>query len=525
MTAWEAVSAEFSRIINGNNDAIFYTQLQRARSEAITFAGYYDIPPMKSQVDIGDFIRKFQSLCIPGPDNGELDNLLNAALVAYDNMFITRRNGYGTPAAATGMHMTWPTKRDYKNTAILWDVTLLNQDHPHFTKDAPQFSAFLIQFLASSTPYDQTSMVCDCSQADIPSAQREGQLLVNPSISVDGNTSVTLTSKVVEQTDFVLIEYALDFTELFFGDDGTTGGNNRHSRLLQSINKFKHHRHKLLSPDKDKIVQSHQDHSRFESHRRKKLINNQKPQGRRRASEVNRQDYFLLYGGDISPIYGCADFRAEWDQNFRILADGSQSLFETVYAIDDGDGAGSIPVLYFSDSLPVELQDPFLFYTLTIEDAVAAGASRGYLSYFIGPGEPFTQNFILFTESPNGLSETPPSAGGYIMPIVYVEGVIAGETISYILGGFANVFSGWNINHSMTIGLATRSLLVNQLPSVDSSLIDVMAVDFDVEPFVEDFYAFVIGDTTGQSSAIRVLVTKGVLLAMSASWLLRCIFY
>jgi len=119
-------------------------------------------------------------------------------------------------------------------------------------------------------------------------------------------------------------------------------------------------------------------------------------------------------------------YSGKWDRTFCFL--GDETSFEPVYASDFGNGYRSIPVIYYS----YKIEKAQIEIGMTIEEAMVLNGSMGYISFSARAGEEISASGLAlytYTEG-NTVSETPRSAGGSIVPIVFAEAVIADQVIT-----------------------------------------------------------------------------------------------
>lgn len=174
--AWEALSTELLALLEAQNDQEFYSALSRARAETLAFT---TIDGEKSAVDVGLFLQNLALICSIDPDQ-PLFQLLNETMVTYDSQFVIRGTGNGT-APATGMHVFWPTKSQYKKIEAWYEQQLFWT--PYYNDDAPMWTKFLATYVNSTTPAEtEGASVCLTSLTSSLEPTYEGQLLLNPSL-------------------------------------------------------------------------------------------------------------------------------------------------------------------------------------------------------------------------------------------------------------------------------------------------------------------------------------------------------
>lgn len=118
-------------------------------------------------------------------------------------------------------------------------------------------------------------------------------------------------------------------------------------------------------------------------------LSNKNPSGGRRSRRAARghrnrhrraqdEDYFIIYGGDVSVRYAGADIAATYDRSYHFL-EYLESV-EPLYVYDDGGGAKSIPVCYFPPSTPITADQ--IPIGITVDEATEnLGCLEGYLTF------------------------------------------------------------------------------------------------------------------------------------------------
>lgn len=455
---WETLCAELNRL--QKVDANLNAHIHRARAEAVAYKGSGDnsgqTPDEKASVDIGSFLKTFQTHCRPAVGS-VLETAILEAMTAHSDMFITRRTGQGT-ATGTGMAILWPLRAKY-NTDFF---TFLFGNINYATASAPNFQTFLKELLTGTTP-TTVGNACEVSVQSSKIPTNPGQLLLEPSVSVSsGNrrlaSQVTAETEVVLSTDYVQIVYGINFDE----------SSNRMRRLRQVAQ----------TNGESALDLSMDDTWRGPAY-------NAKNRRLSRPRRTQEDDFLILFGGDVLGTYSGPTYSATWDRRFYLIENTATGALEDVYVFDDGQGAKTIPVLYFP---PTTSAASLAALPDTIAEARAQlNAKNAFLSFSVGTDGVPLNNLILFSES--GLdnqtySETPTSAGGFIAPIVYVEAVFDGKAVDVLVGGFNSTVLPWTVENTIKMTTITDQEYSELFDVIDDPvgpvLIDVSAFDFDI---------------------------------------------
>jgi hypothetical protein len=433
----------------------------------------------------------------------------------YDDMFVVTGNGIGTQEG-TGMHITWPIRREYIDYQDFYDEVLFDTSLPYATTDAMAWLAFLKKWYASSTPPAGGSSVCTLgvTSSVVP---EPGQLLLNPSISGIFNGGHKIATEIAREADSVFVEYGIDLTSLF-----------------EERRRLGHLRESVLA-NKEYFRRS-SNSNRPKRHRRAEGSRVSRRQ--RRLQDEDDLDYLLLFGGDIHGKYDQSKFNARWDRNFFLFKDANGNL-ETVYAFDNGGGAKEIPVLYFPSSSPIKSEE--IPFGISQEDAVAdLGVEYGFLSFsLVNAQDGIVPNGVsLYTFNGNTYSETPRSSGGQIVPVVYVEGTIGGVELSVLVGGFSATVMDWSETNTIDIYIATADKYLESFAS-DFLVVDLLAHDDDAllnpEEAGTDFYSFLLDkdgnvvtvdvDKDGKDDAASGAFSGCPIFALHALLAFACLLY
>jgi hypothetical protein len=254
---------------------------------------------------------------------------------------------------------------------------------------------FLKVWYMTVTPPEGDISVCTLGVA-ASEVLAVGQILLNPSVSglVDGGHKIV--TKIVRQVDWVFVEYGIDITPLL----------EERRRLHHLQGKLVAHKSSLNRPKR---------HRRGEA-----------SPVRQKKRRLQDNDYLVLFGGDVAGDYNQSNFSAFGDHNFYWLEDASGNL-DAIYGFDNGSGVKEIPVMYFPSSNPITPEGvPF---GISEEDAVAdLGGEFGFLSFSKESAQ-----------DGNTYSKIPRSAGGQIVPVIYVEGFIGDTFLDVLVGDGARL--------------------------------------------------------------------------------------
>jgi hypothetical protein len=445
VVAWENLFIEIlDKLYAG--DASLYSFLSRARASSVAYEGLVDTvgTANPSSVDIGSFLTELQVQCNPTAQLG-LD--LKATREAYADMIIAEGIGVGT-SPGTGMHITWPHKAEYANNPDLWNQVLF--ENPDFmTNILPNFRAFLQWFLSSSPPNNhaqQAPSLCSKSVVSTIIADDPNALILNATAYENTTTDYfTINAEISSNVTQMWVEYGID--------------------LSTPLRPFL--REKGYTPRDD--------------------------------------EFLFLLGGDVVGEYNGSNFKAAWDQNFYFLNvtstnssssstnssnSSSQSEgFEALYVYDEGDGSKKVPVMYFPDRQREELARLGLLDYLFFDQAFweRNGARFSFLKFSVDEANGrINDNLNLFiSDEVNGFAEHPRELGGLIVPLIYVNAFIQGQSISILPGGFNQTIIEWRSTLSYNIIATEADRVFNVVPSTDAVIVNVYAFNHgepDAEP-------------------------------------------
>lgn len=451
LAAWETFSAELSKRIDAQ-DEFLLPNLSRARQIAISFEAYSDDKEQTSALDIGSFLATFESLCQP-EDGSDLKAARDATVTAYYAMQVASGVGPGTQEA-TGVHIMWPTRRFYDLYRPWYDENLFN-DSQFATQSAPKWLTFLQNYYnASPSLFSSSKSVCVGNPTSLTAPTREGQLLLTPSAKQDGIAILT-QSEVTRSTDEVFVEFGLDLTP----------GIGIGRRDLYEV-----------APKENAGLESQIV--------REKLNSRFGRVHQRRRRLADEDDYLILFGGTVTGSYDESNFAAAWDGNFFIIGDSANNS-EPVYASQNGGGSKDIPVFYYPNDISVSSAD-FPRGT-TVDEAIALGGVFGYLTIaYDGTTGLITDSATLYTETRETFSETPRSAGGKIVPILFTEGSINGADAPIYVGGFFGTVVDWTEENSITFTVQGWKTTLEERAQLGLETVVVTMLAIDNEKFDAD---------------------------------------
>lgn len=431
-----------------DGDTPAHTYMSRARSNAVAFEGIVDAVGTKfpSAVDIGSVLTNFKEMCNPG---GNLGIYLDNTRAAYSNMYETVKMGQGT-APGTGMHVTWPTNNDYKTNGVWQQVLFGTADYK--THIAPNWNAFLEWFLNNGAPSGVGgNTVCgkgiETSAATAATAVTEPALLYNVDVAINPS-QVKVSAEMDPAVDQVLVEYSVDLT----------------------------------TPLKELMVE--------------------------RGYPPELDDYLFLLGGDVHGNYDGSKFDATWNRDFYFLDVFGRSTYEALYVFDQGNGAKSIPCLYFEESareavtVRKEIQWlEYLFYNETKFREL--GATYCFMTFSVnGMSGEVDNNLILFVSGGenNVFAEKRREDKGFIYPMVYVDAVAAGHKLNTLPGGFNQTHIDWDASLDYKVIATKASTIFDVILSTDAVVTNVYGFDFETNapiPKEAHFFDIIRPDKSG----------------------------
>lgn len=428
VTAFDGFFAQ----LNGTiwNDQTLLAYVARTHASTTSFVSAVDTGGGEpSGLDIGSFLTTLQGLCQPGADLG---TALSAATTAYNNMFVVASVGPGT-APATGMHFVWPSQKAYKANTHFWDAILFERA-AYVTAIAPNLLSFLQYYLASSEPDVKPSSpvattragdaasICFSNASPSAKPDKPDGLLYNSTIDIQ-QTSVTVSTGIGVSVSYVEFEYGLDLT----------------------------------TPLKSMLEE--------------------------KGYTATPEDSLYLQGGDVLGTYRDSEFFAAWNRDFYFLNITGASSYEALYAIDNGGGSKSVPVLYFPESQREAVSKlqflDFLFFDFKYWTGV--GAKYGFLSFSVSKGtREVNDNLSLFTSvsEQQGFQETPRSSQGLMIPLVYVKGFIHGRSIDRLPGGFNQTIINWREDIDYNIIAVRDERIFLTVPDADAVVVSLRGYDF-----------------------------------------------
>ncbi|CAB9497801.1 peptidase C11 clostripain [Seminavis robusta] len=515
-TALEDLFATMKNILADQEtyDEDFHTNLHRARVSSVSFDSYLDNSGGEhpSAVDVGSFLQGFRSLCSPSEDSS-LGQLLDTAIDKYNAMFVARGVGPGTPQG-TGMHIMWPLPSVYKQKKRIFDGYLF--ENGDVVDLPPEWLDFMTTYLNKKAPSSSASSasgngVCGSSTsagtetstttvtttdtvdtvdnfgAATDETGPEPSLLINPSVQ-DTGKEVIIQSEITSNTDIVNVEVGIDSSALY---------NRRQLKTISAGQKRKPPRQSALL-------------DQLRPHRHK---------NKRRFLQSSGDDYFYLYLATVAGTYNQSQFSAVWDRQFVFLGDKANQDHMPVYVYDEGsNGAKSVPVMYFPPQVQLTRDD--IPIGTTLEEAVELGGTFGSLKfgYNSSTGE-LTTAFSLMTNNLQGsndgnstISETLPSAGGQVVPILFLQGRVDGYDYDMFLGGFDRTILRWSDDNPLEITLVSAKRYLDVIPRVNTLLVHLTATDFDATDDTGD------DDESQEDITFRINVGSSTAAAMVSSF-------
>lgn len=420
VSAFESFSADLLDLLK-DGDVSLHTFVSRARAASVAFEGIVDavgsINP--SALDIGSWLSNFKGLCSPGEP---LATDLDLAISAYADMFVDEGVGPGT-SAGTGMHITWPNQGEFTANTALWNQVLFNNAN-YVTQITPNFKEFLQWFLPSGSP-SSTDGSSICGQgaelpADVTADLPEGTLIIDASGSENSATGTfDLAATITSDVSQMLVEYGID----------------------------------LSTPLKPVLEEK----------------------GYKPADD----EYLYLLGGDVAGVYEGSNFDAVWNRKFYFLNITGSNTFEALYVFDQGDGSRKIPAMYFppanrEDVANLQFLD-FLFFDF--DHWVEQGARFSFLKFSedeaVGR---VNDNLSLFISNEAGVfAEQPRSAGGLLIPLVYIDAYIQGRKLNTLPGGFNQTVIEWSEDLDYNILTTQDTRIFDVIPSTDAVIINMYA--------------------------------------------------
>lgn len=192
-------------------------------------------------------------------------------------------------------------------------------------------------------------------------------------------------------------------------------------------------------------------------------------------------DYLYLLGGDVAGNYDGSRYSASWDQNFYFLNITGTKTFEALYTFDQGDGSKKVPAMYFPPDKRKEVANlgflDFLFFDF--EKWVDEGARFSFLMFSVDEAEGrINDNLSLYTANLQGaFSEQPRSAGGLLIPLIYIDAFIQGRKLTTLPGGFNQTVIEWDNNLKYNILTVNASRIFQVIPNADACVINMYAFD------------------------------------------------
>jgi len=447
VAAWEDLFTKILAKLEAG-DASLFAFVSRARANCIAFEGVADTVGSQnpSSVDIGSFLVQFETMCHPGDVVGVA---LKTATDAYNAMFVGRGVGEGT-AAGTGMHITWPQRKEYESSPAMWTQVLFS-NYNYMTAMTPNYRAFLQWLLATDhaattnaialgkqgAATDSVCVLGAAPQLETTQQAASPDSLILTDSGARNDVGYTVDAEIAEVVSQVMVEYGLDLT----------------------------------TPLKKLLVE--------------------------KEYRPYDEDYLYLMGGDVSGAYTGSHFTATWDETFyffNISKPGiNEPVFEAMYVFDQSDGSKRVPAMYFDQSLREEVANlQFLDYLFFDFDYwTAHGAKFSFLQFSVDQTAPKTiqksspihDNLALFVSTTSGaFAELPPDeTGGFLIPLIYVDAHIQGKKIDTLPGGFNMTVLSWNTDpaqRDFTLLQTTAENVMEVIPDSDAVVVNMYAYDF-----------------------------------------------
>lgn len=349
---------------------------------------------------------------------------------------------------------------------------MLFKNANYVTDIVPEFRKFLQWFLPSGTPSGDDNSICGASGIPASPPVDPNAIIVSDSGNLDSDGFFNIDAEVTQKVSQVLVEYGLD----------------------------------LSTPLKPVLIE--------------------------KGYEPSSDEYLYLLGGDVAINYDNTELSASWDQNFYFLNITGSGTFEALYVFDQGDGSKKIPAMYFppekrEDVANLQFLD-FLFFDF--EYWVDNGARFSFLKVSGSPLPVLTvfviawlagltsspallwqfsvdeaegrinNNLALYTANNAGaFSEQPRSAGGLLIPLIYIDAYIQGRKLDTLPGGFNQTVIEWTENLDYNILTVTADRIFDVIPNTDACVINMYAYNHGkpAEPPEARYYDVIRPDRGG----------------------------
>jgi hypothetical protein len=473
LVEFEAFVSDLADLLVSGKDPDFFTAMQRSRASVIVFESAADHPGSRtpSAVDVGSFLSTFHEICAP---TGGLKEAYERTQKAYNAQFHARGYGKGTKNS-TGMAVWFPDKKLY--SAAPWSVESEIFQYIDDGETSYAWLDFIDVFLNTTwSGASVNSSVCANSFASAIRPKFRGQMLLNPSIYI-ASVGIEARSEITRNCDSVLTEYGFIFFDI---------SSRRH---LQKILKKAP---TPITPVGKRIMKN-----RLRGSRSSDAIATKR--------SVQEDDYLIVINGAMSSKYRRSTYFGYWDELIYVLTedtdDGVANLF--LYADNLGDGAFSIPVIYFPPDIQVDSNILPPMGSVT-QDALNLGGVFAELTFSTDVTTGLVVSPIsLYVEDEDGSStyEKPRSQGGSLAPIVYGE-VLIGLDVAF--PEFIGALHAWGDHVSVQpVALDTYGDLIG----LDFMVFDMYAYDFDkgedeIGFFDFSYFDFNITDRTLNSSVL-----------------------
>lgn len=190
-------------------------------------------------------------------------------------------------------------------------------------------------------------------------------------------------------------------------------------------------------------------------------------------------EYLYLLGGDVAGNYAGARYSADWNKQFYFLNITGTNTFEALYVFDQGDGSRKVPAMYFPEANREDVANlQFLDYLFFDFDGwIKKGARFSFLKFSEDEASGrINDNLSLFVSNQAGVfAEQPRSAGGLMIPLVYIDAYIQGRKLNTLPGGFNQTVISWSENLDYNILTTPADRIFDVIPSTDAIVVNMYA--------------------------------------------------
>ncbi|CAB9519585.1 peptidase C11, clostripain [Seminavis robusta] len=374
------------KTISLGGDVSLHAFVSRARDSAVTFTNLVDAVGSRdlSSMDLGSYLSTFQTLCNP---KESLQSTLSSAIAAYNDMFVARQVGPGT-APGTGMHVAWPSQQEFNLNPALWNQ-LLFDNRNYVTEIVPEFRAFLEWYLLSPAPPSfnngTAASACGASAENPSGIEAKTSLILDDSIAIS-DTNVSLVATISSNVSQLLVEYGMDVSGAPLNE------------LLES-----------------------------------------------RGYIPGSNEYMYMLGGNLPTTYNGNNASASWDRRFYFL--NVSGTVDPLYVYNDGDGSRRVPCMYFheenGEGLAALTFLDYLFFHFNYW--IDQGAHYCFLLFSEDDKtRRIDDNLALYITNAAGVwMEQPRSAGGNVVPLIYVDAYVVRRQLTTLPGGINQTNFRW----------------------------------------------------------------------------------